>query len=51
MSLYFIALGVNLGLLIGLYKRTIPAFFIPWIVVNLVFILAFFSLFLGESIL
>lgn len=47
--LYCIAVGVNLGLVLGVCRK-ISAFFIPWLVVNLVFVLVFFSLSLGTVI-
>lgn len=46
-SAYTLAVAVNLGLFVAAAVSSISALFIPWIIINFVAILGFFSLFLG----
>ncbi len=48
-SAYLLGLAVNLGLAVGVCKR-MEALFVPWIVVNLVAVLAMISLSMGIAI-
>ncbi len=49
-SAYLLALAVNLGLFVAAAKRGAEALFVPWIVVNLVAVLALVSLAMGIAI-